>query len=65
MLHPYISAHNFLIRKKFWKAETEGFQPYHQILCMLTLSIQVMIFYTKYNTFNVMHVSTVDTVENP
>ena len=24
----------FSIRKKFWKAETRAFQPYHQILCM-------------------------------
>ena len=27
--------------------------------------IQVMAFYTKYNTFNAMHVNTVDTVEKP
>ena len=25
----------FSIRKKFWKAETRAFQPYHQILCIL------------------------------
>ena len=24
--------------KKFWKAETRAFQPYHQILCMSKMS---------------------------
>ena len=69
--HPHIPAHNFLNiqpifnSKKFGKLRLRAFQLYHQILCMLTLSIQVMAFYTKYNTFNAMHVNTIDTVEKP
>ena len=55
----------FSIRKSFGKLRIRAFQPYHQILCMLTLSIQVMTFCTKYNTINAMHVNTVDTVEKP
>ena len=30
---------------------------------MLTLLIEVMTFYTKFNTFNAMHVNTVDTIK--
>ena len=32
---------------------------------MSTLSIQVMTFYTKYNTFKAVHVNTVDAFEKP
>ena len=53
----------FSIQKKFWKAEIEGFSNIPSILYMSTLLIQVMAFYTKYNTFNAMHVDTVETVE--
>ena len=44
--HPHIPAHNFLIfnrfsiRKKFWKAETQGFSTIPSILYMSILSIQ-------------------------
>ena len=44
--HPHIPAHNFLniqrilIRKKFWKAETQGFLTIPYLLYMLTLSTQ-------------------------
>ena len=43
---PHIPAKTFLIfngfsiRKKFWKAETQGFSTIPSILYMLTLSIQ-------------------------
>ena len=70
--HPHIPAHNFLniqpifnSEKSFGKLRLRAFQLYHQILYMLILSIQVMAFYTKYNTFNAMHVDTVNTVEKP
>ena len=48
----------FSIHKKFWKAETQGFQIYYQILYMLkllTLGISIS------NAFNAMYVDTADT----
>ena len=30
----FLIPNGFSIRKKFWKAETESYQPYHQILCI-------------------------------
>ena len=64
--HPRIPAHNFLniqSEKSFGKLRLRVFQLYHQILYMSALSIQVMAFYTKYNTFNAMCVNTVNTFE--
>ena len=51
--HPHIPAHNFLNiqpifnRKKFWKAETEGFSTIPSILYMSILSIQDKDLLTK------------------
>ena len=35
MLITFLIFNSFSIRKKFWKAETRAFQPYHQIQCIL------------------------------
>ena len=49
---------DFQSEKSFRKLRLRAFQPYHQILYMLTLSTQgISIF----NAFNSMYVDTVDT----
>ena len=67
--HPHISAHNFLNIQPIFNLqkvmESWDWGLCNQILYMSTLLIQVMAFYTKYNTLNAMHVNTVDTVEKP
>ena len=35
LLITFLIFNPFSICKKFWKAETKAFQPYHQILCIL------------------------------
>ena len=55
------SAHNFLNIQQIFnlqKVLERDRGLFNQILYMLTLSIQVMTFYTIYNTFNAMHVNT-------
>ena len=60
----HIFAHNFLNiepifnLKKFGKLRLRAFQPCHQILCMLILSMQVIRIS---NAFNAMYVKAVDT----
>ena len=61
--HPHIPAHNFFNiqrifnLKKFWKAETQGFQPYHQHYTCRHCRHKTKIS----NAFNAIYVDTVDT----
>ena len=53
---------DFQSEKSFRKLRLRAFQPYHQILYMLTLStLGISIF----NAFNAIYVDTVDTVFTP
>ena len=50
----FLIFNRFSTQKKFWKAETKGFQPYHQILCMLTLGVSISY------AFNGIYIEAVD-----
>ena len=57
LLITFLIFNGFSIRKKFWKAETQGFLTIPSILYMLTLSIQDK----DLDAFNAIYVNTVDT----
>ena len=54
----FLIFNGFSIRKKFWKAETQGFSTIPSILYMLILST---LGISISNAFNAMYVDTVDT----
>ena len=58
LLITFLIFDGFSIRKKFWKAETQGFSTIPSILYMSTLSIQDN---NLPNAFNAIYVDTVDT----
>ena len=53
----FLIFNGFSIRKKFWKAETQAFQPYHQYYICRHCRYKTRIS----NTFNAIYVDTVDT----
>ena len=53
---------DFQLAKSFGKLRLKAFQPYHQILYMLTLSTQGI---SISNAFNAIYVNTVNTVFTP
>ena len=53
----FLIFNGFSIRKKFWKAETQGFQPYNQYYICRYCRYRTRIS----NAFNAIYVDTVDT----
>ena len=60
LLITFLIINRFSIRKKFWKAETWGFQPYHQILCILKHVEDVEDRSSLLKGYNAMYVEEVE-----
>ena len=57
----FLILNGFSIRKKFWKAETQGFSTIHQYYICQYCQYKTRIS----NAFNAIYVDTVDTVFTP
>ena len=57
LLITFLIFNGFSIHKKFWKAETQAFQPYHLYYICRYCRYKTMIS----NAFNAIYVNTVDT----